>query len=62
MVSLTLIACEDIDEATLSYAEIKAMATSNPLIREKMELDNDVQRLKLLKSSYDNDTACRITL
>ncbi|MGC6173963.1 helicase-related protein [Lacrimispora sp. 38-1] len=45
--------CEDIDEATLSYAEIKAVATGNPLIREKMELDNDVQRLKLLKSSYD---------
>ena len=46
--------CEDIDEATLSYAEIKAVATGNPLIREKMELDNEVQRLKLLKSSYDN--------
>lgn len=46
--------CEDIDEATLSYAEIKAVATGNPLIREKMEIDNDVQRLKLLKSSYDN--------
>ena len=46
--------CEDIDEATLSYAEIKAVATGNPLIREKMEVDNDVQRLKLLKASYDN--------
>lgn len=46
--------CEDIDEATLSYAEIKAVATGNPLIKEKMELDNDVQRLKLLKSSYDS--------
>jgi N12 class adenine-specific DNA methylase len=46
--------CEDIDEATLSYAEIKAVATGNPLIREKMELDNDVQRLKLLKASYDS--------
>jgi N12 class adenine-specific DNA methylase len=46
--------CEDIDEATLSYAEIKAVATGNPMIKEKMELDNDVQRLKLLKSSYDN--------
>ena len=45
--------CEDIDEATLSYAEIKAVATGNPLIREKMEIDNDVQRLKLLKSAYD---------
>ena len=37
--------CEDIDEATLSYAEIKAVATGNPLIKEKMEIDNDVQRL-----------------
>ena len=42
--------CEDIDEATLSYAEIKAVATGNPLIKEKMEIDNDVQRLKLLKA------------
>ena len=46
--------CEDIDEATLSYAEIKAVATGNPLIKEKMEIDNEVQRLKLLKASYDN--------
>ena len=46
--------CEDIDEATLSYAEIKAVATGNPLIKVKMEIDNDVQRLKLLKSSYDS--------
>lgn len=46
--------CKDIDEATLSYAEIKAVATGNPLIKEKMEIDNDVQRLKLLKSSYDS--------
>ena len=46
--------CEDIDEATLSYAEIKAVATGNPLIKEKMEIDNDVQRLKLLKYSYDS--------
>ena len=45
--------CEDIDEATLSYAEIKAVATGNPLIKEKMQIDNDVQRLKLLKASYD---------
>ena len=51
--------CEDIDEATLSYAEIKAVATGNPLIREKMEVDNDVQRLKLLKSSYDNQRYTR---
>jgi len=46
--------CEDIDEATLSYAEIKAVATGNPLIKEKMEIDNEVQRLKVLKASYDS--------
>ena len=46
--------CEDIDEATLSYAEIKAVATGNPLIKEKMQLENDVQRLKLLKSTYES--------
>lgn len=45
--------CEDIDEVTFQYAEIKAIATGNPLIKEKMEIDNDVQRLKLLKASYD---------
>lgn len=45
--------CEDIDEVTLSYAEIKAVATGNPLIKEKMQLENDVQRLKLLKYTYD---------
>ena len=46
--------CEDIDEVTLSYAEIKAVATGNPLIKEKMEVDNEVQRLKMLKASYDS--------
>ena len=46
-------ACEDIDEATLSYAEIKAVATGNPLIKEKMQLENDVQQLRLLKHSHD---------
>lgn len=46
--------CEDIDEATLSYAEIKAIATGNPLIREKMGLDNEIQRLKVLKSSHNS--------
>ena len=45
---------EDIDEATLSYAEIKVIATDNPLIKEKMELDNDLQRLMVLKTSYDS--------
>lgn len=44
---------EDIDETTLSYAEIKAVATGNPLIKEKMQLENDVQRLKLLKDTYN---------
>ena len=46
--------CDDIDEATLSYAEIKAVATGNPLIREKMEVDNEVQKLRVLKASYDS--------
>ena len=43
---------EDIDETALSYAEIKALATGNPHIKEKMELDTDVAKLKLLKSSF----------
>lgn len=43
---------EDIDETALSYAEIKALATGNPYIKEKMELDTDVARLKMLKSSF----------
>ena len=46
--------CDDIDEVTFQYAEIKAVATGNPLIKEKMQIDNDVQRLRLLKSSYDS--------
>lgn len=46
--------CEDIDEVTFQYAEIKAVATGNPLIKEKMQIDNDVQRLKLLKNNYDS--------
>lgn len=47
--------CEDIDEAVLSYAEIKAVATGNPMIKEKMQIDNDVQRLKMLKATYDSE-------
>ena len=43
---------EDADESTLSYAEIKALATGNPLIKEKMDLDVAVSRLTLLKSSF----------
>ena len=45
--------CEDVDEVAFSYAEIKAVATGNPLIKEKMAIDNDVQRLKLLRASYE---------
>ena len=43
---------EDVDEAALSYAEIKMLATGNPHIKEKMDLDMQVQNLKLLQSNY----------
>ena len=43
---------EDIDETALSYAEIKMLATGNPHIKEKMDLDIQVQKLRLLKSNY----------
>lgn len=46
--------CEDVDETVLNYAEIKALATGNPLIKEKMELDTEVDKLKLLKASFQN--------
>ncbi len=45
---------EDIDEVALSYAEIKALATDNPYIQEKMELDIQVSKLQLLKQSFLN--------
>ena len=45
--------CEDIDDTVLSFAEVKALATGNPLIKEKMEIDNDVSQLKVLKANYD---------
>ena len=44
--------CEDVDETTLSFAEIKALCAGNPLIKEKMQLDIDVAQLKLLKSQH----------
>ena len=44
--------CEDIDEQALSYAEVKALAVDNPYIMEKMTLDVDVARLKLVKANY----------
>lgn len=44
--------CEDIDETALSYAELKMLSTGNPYIKEKMDLDIQVQKLRLLKSNY----------
>lgn len=44
--------CEDVDEAALSYAEVKALATGNPYIKEKMDLDIQVARLKLMKANH----------
>ena len=43
---------EDVDETALSYAEIKALATGNPYIKEKMDLDVEVSKLKLLKGNF----------
>ena len=45
---------DDIDEAALSYAEIKALATGNPYIKEKMDLDVQVAKLRLLKANFDS--------
>ena len=44
--------CEDVDEAALSYAEVKALATGNPYIKEKMDLDIQVSKLKLMKANH----------
>ena len=44
--------CEDIDEAALTYAEVKALATGNPYIKEKMDLDIQVSKLKLMKANH----------
>jgi hypothetical protein len=44
--------CEDVDEAALTYAEVKALATGNPHIKEKMDLDIQVSRLKLMKANH----------
>ena len=56
---------DDCDELTLSYSEIKACATGNPLIKEKMDVDNEIQRLKMAKASYldshaDLSEKCRL--
>ena len=46
--------CEDVDEAALSYAEIKALCAGDPRIKERMDLDIDVSRLKLLKADHQS--------
>ena len=46
--------CDDIDEAALSYAEVKALAAGNPLIKEKMDLDIQLSHLKTLKAAHDS--------
>ena len=45
-------ACEDVDDTALSYAEIKALATGNPYIKEKMDLDIQVAKLRMLRASH----------
>ncbi|SHH68060.1 SNF2-related protein [Desulfosporosinus lacus] len=49
--------CEDIDETVLTAAEFKAIATNNPLLAEKMNVDNEVTRLSILQSSWQNERA-----
>jgi len=46
---------DDLDDAALSYAEVKALAAGNPMIKEKMDLDIQVSRLKTLKTAYNNE-------
>ncbi len=46
--------CEDIDEATISYAEAQAIASGNPLVKEKIEVDGEVNRLSLLRNQHIN--------
>ena len=46
--------CADVDAAALSYSEVKALCAGNPLIKEKMTLENEIAELKMIKSSYDN--------
>ncbi|MCM1435636.1 MAG: YodL domain-containing protein [Ruminococcus flavefaciens] len=46
--------CADVDASALSYSEIKALCAGNPLIKEKMTLENEIAELKMIKSSYDN--------
>lgn len=56
--------CEDLDETVLQYAEFKALATSDPRVKEKMEVDNEINRLTVLKSAWQtqqNDLRFNIT-
>lgn len=46
--------CEDLDETVLQYAEFKALATSDPRVKEKMEVDNEISRLTVLKSAWQS--------
>ena len=50
----TLRSCEDVDSTMLQYAEFKALAVSDPRIKEKMETDNEINRLTVLKSSWQS--------
>lgn len=47
--------CEDVDEVALQYAEFKALAVSDPKIKRKMEVDNEIYRLQTLKSAWKNE-------
>lgn len=56
--------CEDLDETVLQYAEFKALATADPRVKEKMEVDNEINRLTVLKSAWQtqqNDLRFNIT-
>lgn len=48
-------ACDDVDDTALTYAEIKALATGNPYIKEKMDLDIQVSKLKLMRANHQPD-------
>lgn len=49
--------CEDMDETVLTAAEVKAIATDNPMLAEKMEVDNEVARLKIIRGNWQNERA-----
>ncbi len=46
---------KDVDESSLNYVEIKALATGDPKIKEKMDLDNEVTKLKMLEANYKSN-------